>query len=117
MTDGTIRSMDSMAHMHITAADYVGALSDFTGEIGRLAVQAAGSRDLVTVKKVLNCVLVIQTALTQVNTSNRFNKKCDAVNGTMKKLEDVLYETTLVCRGGRSGREKEKVESNDDKDE
>jgi predicted translin family RNA/ssDNA-binding protein len=38
----------------INAAEYIGALSDFTGEIGRLAVMHAGKRDFASVR----CVMV-----------------------------------------------------------
>jgi hypothetical protein len=36
----------------INAAEYIGALSDFTGEIGRLAVMHAGKRDFQSVRYV-----------------------------------------------------------------
>ena len=95
-----------MSRMHVVPTEYVGALSDFTGEIGRMAVVSAGLRDLEAVRKIHNCIIVIAAAFQQLNVNGKFNKKIEAVNGTMKKLEDVVYELTLVTRGGRDGRER-----------
>jgi predicted translin family RNA/ssDNA-binding protein len=91
-----------MAFMSISTNEYIGALSDFTGEIGRLAVIAASKRDMQTVGKIHNCVIVIAASFQQLNSNGKFNKKYDAISGTLRKIEDVVYEMTLV----RSGREK-----------
>jgi len=105
---GQILSSESMKHMDIRTYEYIGALSDFTGEIGRLAVVAAGNRDMTTVRNILNCIIVISAGMMQINVSGKFNKKMEAVTGTLKKLEDVVYELSLVTRGGRADREKPK---------
>jgi len=104
--DQRVMSMAEMSRMHVVPTEYVGALSDFTGEIGRMAVVSAGLRDLEAVRKIHNCIIVIAAAFQQLNVNGKFNKKIEAVNGTMKKLEDVVYELTLVTRGGRDGRER-----------
>lgn len=113
---GGISSMASMAHMGIKTNEYLGALSDFTGEVGRMAVVAASARDLDQVRNIHNCVIIIAAAFQQINASGKFTKKIDAVNMTMKKLEDVVYELTMVMRGGRSSREKAVDEAAGDKD-
>jgi predicted translin family RNA/ssDNA-binding protein len=113
----TIMSMSAMAKMYIQTVEYIGALSDFTGEVGRMAVVAAGTRDLSSVRDIHNCIIVIAAAFQQLNASGKFTKKIEAVNGTMKKLEDVVYELTLVTRGGRSGREKAAEEEPSSKDD
>lgn len=55
----------------LSAEEYVGALSDFTGEIGRLAVAAAAKRDVGTVSDILQADAVIYSALMQLNISGK----------------------------------------------
>ena len=101
-----VMQMGEMSEMAIQGTDYVGALSDFTGEVCRLAVSAASQRDLSAVREVMDCVLVIEAGMMQLNLSGKFAKKMDAVAGTQKKLADIVYELSMVSRGGRQSREK-----------
>ena len=85
----------------VSLSEYVGALSDFTGEIGRLAVAAASRRDLEAVRAVLQADVAIFAGLMQVNVSGKFGKKVDAVAQNLRKLEDVVYELSMLKRGAR----------------
>jgi predicted translin family RNA/ssDNA-binding protein len=87
-------------------AEYVGGLSDFTGEIGRTAVAYATNRNIEGVKEVLQTDIVVLSALAELNSTGRFSKKVEAVVTNMRKIEDVVYELTLLSRGGRANREK-----------
>jgi len=86
----------------VNTNEYVGALSDFTGEIGRLAVAAASKRDLVSVRRVLQADVAIYAGLMQVNVGGKYTKKCEAVATNLKKVEDVVYELSMLQRGARS---------------
>lgn len=81
---------------------YVGALSDFTGEIGRLAVQFATARDAPAVSSVLQTDIAVVMTLTRLNYTGRFNAKVDAAVTNMKKVEDIRYDIALQqLAGGR----------------
>jgi predicted translin family RNA/ssDNA-binding protein len=88
---------------NLNAEEYVGALSDFTGEIGRLAVAAASKRDFNTVSDILQADVVIYSALMQMNSSGKYTKKTEAVAQNLKKLEDIVYDLSIQSMGGRSG--------------
>ena len=85
----------------VSTSEYVGALSDFTGEIGRLAVAAASKRDIEAVRGVLQADVAIFSGLMQVNVSGKYGKKVDAVAQNLRKVEDVVYELSMLKRGAR----------------
>mmetsp|Transcript_120330 Transcript_120330/g.236483 ORF Transcript_120330/g.236483 Transcript_120330/m.236483 type:complete len:519 (+) Transcript_120330:8-1564(+) len=89
----------------VNSAEYIGALSDFTGEIGRLAVMHAGKRDFAAVKEIYQADLVVSAAITRLS-GNRFGKKLDMVNQNLKKVGDVIYELSMLQRSGRATRTK-----------
>lgn len=87
-----------------TSLEYIGGLSDFTGELGRIAVMLAAQRQLDMVKETLQIDYIIADFISKLNVNNRYGKKLDAVNMNAKKLEDVVYELTLLQRSGRKNR-------------
>jgi len=92
----------SKAEMQIcNTAEYVGALSDFTGEIGRMAVAKAVKRDLDGVRETLQADVAISSGLQQVNVGGKYTKKVEAVNTNLRKVEDVVYELSMLRRGGK----------------
>ncbi|KAJ1432307.1 hypothetical protein B484DRAFT_395030, partial [Ochromonadaceae sp. CCMP2298] len=90
----------------INSAEYVGALADFTGEIGRLAVMHAGKREFALVREIYQVDLVLTAAVTRLNTGNRFNKKLEMMNTNLRKVGDVIYELSMLQRSGRATRTK-----------
>lgn len=89
----------------VNDVEYVGGLSDFTGEIGRVAVAYATNRNVDGVKEVMQTDAIILSALAELNVTGRFTKKVDAVATNLRKVEDIVYELTLLGRGGRAHRE------------
>jgi hypothetical protein len=89
----------------VNANEYVGALADFTGEIGRLAVMHAAKRDFAAVKEIQQAELVVSAAITRLS-GNHFAKKLEMVNQNAKKVGDVVYELTMLQRSGRQTRTK-----------
>lgn len=88
----------------VSSHEYVGALSDFTGEIGRFAVVSASKRDISAVRCVLQVDVAIAGSITLLNTSGKYTQKANAVMTNMKKIEDIVYELSMLQRGGRVGR-------------
>jgi predicted translin family RNA/ssDNA-binding protein len=89
----TEKKLVSIKAMPITlnSHEYIGALSDFTGEIGRMAVASATKRDKNAVLEILQADLIINTFIYDMNFTNKFYKKHDAVLTNLKKVG-------IVCR-------------------
>lgn len=90
--------------------EYVGALADFTGEVGRIAVNKASQRDIVAVKEIMQADLVLYNCLMKLNIGGKYQKKVDETHNNLKKLEDILYDLSLLSFGGRSGKREGRVE-------
>ena len=54
--------------------------------------------------QVWQCDQVISQFITQINIGNRFGKKLEAVNQNTRKVEDIVFELSMLQRGGRSGK-------------
>ncbi|RYH28316.1 hypothetical protein EON65_12700 [archaeon] len=99
-------------------AEYIGGLSDFTGEIGRIAVLRAAHRDLCMVQEILQADMVVQNFIAKANVSaNRYAKKLEAVQVNLKKVEDIVYELVLLQRSNRVSRVKADVSMPADKED
>lgn len=83
----------------VNTHEFIGALSDFTGEIGRIAVAKASARDMETVTQVHETDVVVASAIMQIDVGGRFYKKAEAVNMNLRKVEDIVYELTLAKMG------------------
>ena len=89
----------------ISVDEYIGGLSDFTGEIGadislnqltisiipclrvgRLALPLASKRDIAGVSQIHQADIVIANFIAQVNITNRYGKKLEAVNTNLRKV-------------------------------
>jgi len=82
--------------------DYLGALSDFTGEVGRVAVEAATRRDVKMVKKCLRVTFACHRLLATLPLSGKNNmKKIGAAKTNLRKIETIEYD--LAVRFGRKG--------------
>lgn len=81
--------------------EYYGALSDFTGELGRVAVVSATNRDMDTVERIHTLCSAIQTDFLLANVTGQYSKKLEAIDGNVKKLDEILYNMTLLRRSGR----------------
>lgn len=90
----------------VNDSEYIGGLSDFTGEIGRIAVMQAAKRDLDGVREIQQADIVVADFISQLNIANRFGKKLEAVNMNLRKVEDIVYELSMLQRSGRSKRMK-----------
>lgn len=86
----------------INHEEYLGALVDFTGEVGRYAVVMATSRKKEAVIECLNVSVLIRQA---VDSSRKLKLKPDkqtAIRMNCKKLQVLLYELTIAEYAGKS---------------
>eukprot|EP00931_Biecheleriopsis_adriatica_P066389 TRINITY_DN40764_c0_g1_i1.p1 TRINITY_DN40764_c0_g1~~TRINITY_DN40764_c0_g1_i1.p1 ORF type:complete len:526 (+),score=102.57 TRINITY_DN40764_c0_g1_i1:97-1674(+) len=83
--------------------EYIGALMDLTGEVGRLAIRSASrGRDAIPdVENCLACVDAVYTGLQELPyLPAGLGKKMGPLKGTLSKIEGALYELALLSRGG-----------------
>eukprot|EP01041_Mallomonas_annulata_P010026 gene10026-20875_t len=96
----------------INSTEYIGALSDFTGEIGRLAVSRASKRDFQFVRQVFETDVVISVSVMKCDVGGGFSRKIAAININLKKVEEIVYELSILQRGGRIREDKDKEDVN-----
>jgi len=84
----------------LTSAEYVGALSDLTGEVGRMAVVHAAKRQTQEVRLISQACSAIVLGMQSID-SNKFNQKFKAATTNLNKVELLLYELCMVERGGK----------------
>jgi predicted translin family RNA/ssDNA-binding protein len=87
----------------VTVSEYVNGLADFTGEIGRLAVIHGSERHLEPVQLIQQLDLVIYEYITKLNIYNNgnYSKKLDMISTNSKKIDDLIYELTLLKASGK----------------
>ena len=105
------RHIPAMTELPMLNSDeYIGALSDFSGEIGRLAVNLAAKRDVSAVQELLQVDMAISSAMNVLEAQSaggKYGKKAKAVMWNQKKVEDLLYELTMSEKSGRQRRVKD----------
>ncbi|KAG3197482.1 hypothetical protein PC128_g6828 [Phytophthora cactorum] len=81
--------------------EYLGGVIDFTGELMRYAVVKATSREVDEVKRCKDIVEAISGELIQFDFRNGpLRRKFDSVKYNLRKLENTLYELSLVTNSG-----------------
>ncbi|ETV80884.1 hypothetical protein, variant 1 [Aphanomyces astaci] len=94
---GTLMSIDKLHS--VEREEYLSGVVDFTGEVGRYAVAQATKRDVAQVEACRDIVEAISGEFSFRNGPLR--KKYDSLKYNLKKLENTLYELSLVPSGGR----------------
>lgn len=72
--------------------DYLGGISDLTGEMVRQAISLATQRDYLAVEKIKEKIEQIVNQLIQFNLTGYLRNKGDAAKRNLRKLEEILYE-------------------------
>jgi len=85
----------------LKAQDYLGALSDFTGEVGRVAVEAATNRDGAALHHCLRSTYASHRVLADVALPGKHDKKLEAAERNFWKLETIQYD--LAVRSNTKG--------------
>lgn len=95
---------------------YIGALSDFTGEIGRFAVAKASIRDIDEVRCILQADVAVAGSIMLLNTTGKYTQKANSVMTNMKKVEDIVYELSMLQRGGKIRNKEKEVQPKEEKE-
>ena len=84
-------------------SEYLGGVCDLVGEIGRFAVRRATERDAPAVRACLGTAVAVQSAILVLGQAapRGIAKKVEALKTAVRKLEQLLYELSLVERSGR----------------
>lgn len=80
----------------------MGALSDFTGELGRVAVNMASRRDIEAVLEVQEVVTAIVRAMLVNSLGEKFGQKLKAMHVNLQKIEDLVYELSMMQKSGKT---------------
>ena len=98
-----LRGDEALLGAHLQTSEYLGALCDLVGEIGRYAVRKATERDAQAVRGALASAVAVQSALLSLGSSapRGLHKKGDTLRTAVRKMETLLYELSLVERSGR----------------
>jgi predicted translin family RNA/ssDNA-binding protein len=82
--------------LKITADDYLGALSDLTGELARKAVHYAIKKNFDAIYEISECISAIHKEMMNFSFRNSsLRKKSDAIKWNMNKVEDILYDIEM----------------------
>ena len=78
-------------------------MCDLVGEIGHYAVRRATERDAAAVRGALASAVAVQSAVLHLGAAapRGLHKKADALRTSVRKMETLLYELSLVERSGR----------------
>jgi predicted translin family RNA/ssDNA-binding protein len=98
-----LRGDESLLGEHLQPSEYLGAVCDLVGEIGRYAVRRATERDAAEVRACLATAVAVQQAVLSLGSAapRGLHKKGDALRTAVRKMEALLYELSLVERSGR----------------
>lgn len=89
----------------VDPTEYLGGVADFTGEVGRYAVQAASRRDGAAVRASLAVDQACWNAWMRLELPGKLAKKEGALRQNTTKVEGLLYDLSVVksSAGGASG--------------
>lgn len=89
----------------ITTVEYIGGLSDLTGELGRIAVNLASSKEISAMYDIFDTLYVIQQILGEFNSigTGRYSNKYKSSSSNVTKVELLLYELRMAQSNGSSG--------------
>lgn len=73
----------------------IGALADFTGELGRRAVLKATERKLKDVEKIYKTVSDVVRHLAEADLTGQARQKFDDAKRNLKRIEEIRYELSL----------------------
>ena len=82
--------------------EFLGGLCDLTGEVGRVAVAKGTLRDTEGVQLALVTNMTVRNALEGLILPKNINKKLGPLENSISKLEQMLYELSLIIGSGRT---------------
>jgi predicted translin family RNA/ssDNA-binding protein len=85
----------------ITVMEYIGAISDLTGELGRMAVNATSSRNHELLQELMDVMYVITDSLAVCNMESNIGQKYKAAKSNLQKVENLNFELQMASRTGK----------------
>ena len=92
LTEGKISEIKEVS---ADADDYLGAVTDYTGELLRKAVLLATEGKYKEVKKIKEEMSSVLAELIKLNLTGYLRTKYDAAKRNLKRMEEMLYEITI----------------------
>lgn len=86
------KSIKRIPNVQAGFMDEWGALADFTGELVRDAVRAAGERDVDTVKQHREITQQVVGEMLKLHLSGKLRHKTDEAKRNLQRLEQLVYE-------------------------
>lgn len=88
--------VNKLPNFHLTIEDYLFGLTNLSGELSRLAVNAVTRQDFKQPQRIADFLNEIYAGLRQMNLKNdALRRRFDAVKYDVKKVEDVLYDLSV----------------------
>lgn len=94
--------LQDLVSTKLSSSIYIGALSDFTGELGRVGVVAAGNRETAKVSEVLETIVKVKAIVMnlfkkELPDSNQ-EKKLSQLDRNLTKMRTVLYDQLIATQ-------------------
>ena len=88
--------LSSKEEIGISNENYLGALSDLTGELARKAVILSINKKEEAVNEIYDFVSAVYKKILSFNFRNgKLRKKSDSIKWNLSKIEDILYDMSL----------------------
>jgi predicted translin family RNA/ssDNA-binding protein len=87
--------ISAIKNLELGVDQYIGALSDLTGELTRQAVLRATDKDYETVKRYTQIVEEVIGALIEFDLVSHLRQKYDDAKRNLKRLEGIQYDISL----------------------
>jgi predicted translin family RNA/ssDNA-binding protein len=82
-------------YIQVTPEQMIGGICDFTGELVRKAVNAAGKGDIKILEKYHREIEGIAEELTKIGFKGKLRQKYDEVERNYRRMEQILYDVRL----------------------
>lgn len=92
LTEGHI---SEIKEAKLEAEDYLGALSDYTGELLRKAVLLATEKKFDKVKEIKNEMDEVMANLIELNLTGYLRTKYDSAKRNLRRIEEIMYDLSI----------------------
>jgi predicted translin family RNA/ssDNA-binding protein len=82
-------------YIQVTPEQMIGGICDFTGELVRKAVNAAGKGDIKILEKYHREIEEVAEELTKIGFKGKLRQKYDEVERNYRRMEQILYDVRL----------------------
>ena len=90
--------MQEIKEVKLDYDTYIGALSDFTGELIRKAIALATKREVKEVEKIKNAIEEVMEQFIKFDLVSHLRSKYDAARKNLRTIEEILYDLSISER-------------------